>query len=47
MVTDDGDAKPAGAEQVGGAVAVDADQVRHHVGQTALAPIDQQRHGAG
>ena len=31
------------AEQVGGAIAVDADQVGHHVGGAILAAIDSSR----
>src|SRR5262245_10335951 len=41
---DHGDAKAAVAQDVGGAVAVDADQVRHHVAGAALAAVDEQRH---
>ena len=32
---------------LGGAIAIDADQVRHHVGQATLPTIDQQRDRAG
>ena len=32
-----------GAQDVGGALAVDADQIRHHVAGAALAAVDEQR----
>ena len=38
--------KPRVAQDVGGAIAVDANQIGHHVVGAALAAIDQQRHRA-
>ena len=44
MIADDRDAEAARTQQVRRAIAVDADQVRHHVGRAAFAAIDEQRH---
>ena len=41
---DDGDAKAAGAQRFGGALAVGADQIRHHVGRGLFAAVEQHRH---
>ena len=41
------DAEAAAAQQVGRAVAVDADQVGHDVGRAILAAVDQQAHFRG
>ena len=46
LIADDRDAEAARAQQVGRAVAVDADEVGHDVGRAALAAIDEQRHRA-
>ena len=35
--------KPRVPQEVGGAIAVDADQIRHDVGRAALAAVDEQR----
>src|SRR5262245_5552090 len=36
MIADDGDAEAAAAQQIGGAIAVDADQIGHHIRPVAL-----------
>ena len=40
------DAEAALAQDVGGAVAVDADQIGHHVARAAIPAVDEQRHCA-
>src|SRR5439155_2140809 len=40
---DDGDAESAVAQDVRRTIAVDADQIGHHVGDAALAAVDQER----
>jgi len=47
MITDDRDAKGARAQQIRGAIAVHANQVRHHVGGAPFGSIHQQRHPRG
>ena len=40
---DDGDPEAAVAEDFGGPIAVDTDEIRHHVAGAALAAVDEQR----
>src|SRR2546430_3579067 len=44
MIADDGYAKATCAQQVRGAIAVDANQIGHDVSDAALAAIDQERY---
>ncbi len=41
------DAKPAGAQHIGGALTVEADQIGHQIGGAIFAAIHQQPHFGG
>ena len=43
MVSDDRYAKATRAQQIGGSIAIHADEIRHHVGRAVLPAVDEER----